>query len=84
MLGFGGGNIGPEKGEDELSTASPPSTLQTAASNSAKNTWSWPFLALPGPSAPGLSAPDHSAPGLEVAQSWGNPGRQVSDGSKSG
>lgn len=29
----------------------------------------------PGPSAPGLSVPGRSAPGLEVAQSWGNPGR---------
>lgn len=29
---------------NSVSTTSPPSTLQTAASNSAKNTWSWPFL----------------------------------------
>lgn len=37
------------------------------------------LLKIPGP-GPG---PGHSVSGLEVAQSWGNPGRQVSDASRS-
>lgn len=39
------------------------------------------LLKIPGP-GPGPS-PGHSVSGLEVAQSWGNPGRQVSDASRS-
>ena len=62
-----GGNTGPEKEKDEVSTTSP-----SAPSRQLPVT----LLKIPGPG--------HSAPGLEVAQSWGNPGRQVSDASRSG
>lgn len=41
-----GENTGPEKGKDELSTTSVPSTLQAAVSNSAKNTWPQPGLVI--------------------------------------
>lgn len=37
------------------------------------------LLKIPGPGP----SPGHSVSGLEVAQSWGNPGRQVSDASRS-
>lgn len=69
-----GRNTSPEKGEHELRPPQLPAPSRQLPAT---------LLKIPGP-GPGPSAPGGSAPGLEFAQSWGNPGRQVSEGSKSG